>query len=676
MLQKRIKLPSKKIISSNNPQQSKKKDFKKIPKNDSFKKNPILNPNLIINEIENNNQKNSTITTDSNATIDTMKRLYIYQKNLSKQKNIMLKKTSKKNISRVISHENINSQNKPKRFSTIECKDINDDIDDMKYATLNNINNINNLNTNRNTNINMNYYFQERDKMDKNNNNRNFMIYSDKNIFERGNNNNLNLGNNRNFNYINNINNYFYTQNLGTPMGNNNYNLNNNFNYDKKVKNVIIKRREVINIEDILLLEEKFFDVHVSISTKSNISNECFEFINFYNQSSLYNKLETYFKEYQAKNIVHCSIILTIFDIILIYHISFNILFFNNFSNLLSAIIKMNHQSYLLICNYISNKVSSSEKDNIWVKKLRNMLNNNIHHLDLKNNKDFETFIIKKNLNNSDLSIPLIEINYYIYSTQKLITIILKNLPNNDEMKSILIDIYNNLFDISPTDLNDFFIKKIFRILNKNASIGILPDISLLNNIFPKMKVPFLPYPQNNKKFTLVLDLDETLVSFKICPEKNKGLLRLRPGLIEFLEEMKKNYELIIFTSATSEYADPLLSAIEKNKKYFDYKLYRQHTIIYNNEIVKDISKIGRPLDKVIIVDNLVQNFRLQKENGIMIKAFWGEDNYDTALIELKDILNKIAHEFSDVRVGLQKYKDDILCKVSSSVSKNDNYKI
>ena len=535
MLQKRIKLPSKKIISSNNPQQSKKKDFKKIPKNDSFKKNPILNPNLIINEIENNNQKNSTITTDSNATIDTMKRLYIYQKNLSKQKNIMLKKTSKKNISRVISHENINSQNKPKRFSTIECKDINDDIDDMKYATLNNINNINNLNTNRNTNINMNYYFQERDKMDKNNN-RNFMIYSDKNIFERGNNNNLKLGNNRNFNYINNINNYFYTQNLGTPMGNNNYNLSNNFNYDKKVKNVIIKRREVINIEDILLLEEKFFDVHVSISTKSNISNECFEFINFYNQSSLYNKLETYFKEYQAKNIVHCSIILTIFDIILIYHISFNILFFNNFSNLLSAIIKMNHQSYLLICNYISNKVSSSEKDNIWVKKLRNMLNNNIHHLDLKNNKDFETFIIKKNLNNSDLSIPLIEINYYIYSTQKLITIILKNLPNNDEMKSILIDIYNNLFDISPTDLNDFFIKKIFRILNKNASIGILPDISLLNNIFPKMKVPFLPYPQNNKKFTLVLDLDETLVSFKICPEKNKGLLRLRPGLIEFLE--------------------------------------------------------------------------------------------------------------------------------------------
>ena len=673
MLQKRIKLPSKKIITSNNNdnQQSKKKELQKIPKTESARKNPILNPNLILNEIENNNQKNTTIATESNTTADTMKKIYIYQKNLSKQKNTLNKKNSKRTIMRVISHENINTKNKSKRFNTIEKKEIPDDLNDVKYGTLNNINNANKINTNRNTNINSNYYFEEKDKIDKTNS-RNFMIFSDKNIFERGN--NINFGNNRNFNYINNINNYFYTQNLGTPMNNPIIN-NNNFNYDKKVKNVIIKRKEVINIEDILLLEEKFFDVHISISTKTNISNECFEFINCYNQSSLYNKLETYFKEYQSKYIVHCSIILTLFNLILIYHISFNIPFFNNYSNLLSAIIKMSHQSYLLICNYISNKVSSSEQDNIWVKKLRAMLSNNINHLDIKTNKEFEMFIIKKNLNNSDLSIPLIEINYYIYSTQKLLTIILKNLPNNDEMKSLFIDIYNNLFEISSTDLNNFFNKKIFRILNKNASIGILPDISFYNNSFQKMKVPFLPYP-TNKKFTLVLDLDETLVSFKICPEKNKGLLRLRPGLIDFLEEMKNNYELIIFTSATNEYADPLLSAIEKDQKYFDYKLYRQHTIIYNNEIVKDISKIGRPLDKIIIVDNLVQNFRLQRENGIMIKAFWGEDNYDTALIELKNILNKIANEFDDVRIGIQKYKDDILSKVSSSVSKNDNYKI
>ena len=661
MLQKRIKLPSKKKITSNQ-KNSEKNLIKIIPKAESAKKSANINKNLNPNELDINNiNKNSTITTESNTYEDKMKRIFIYHKNLGKQKNTLNQKTSKKNITHVISHDNLNSKKKSNRYNTIECKDVNNELNDMKYETLNEINK---LNTNRNNNL---YNI---------NNSRNFMILSDKNIFERMNsNNNQNIGNNRNFNYINNINNYFYTQNFAPPLDEGGGHT--NLNYDKKVKNVIIKRKEVINIEDILLFEEKFYEVNKAINIKSNISNECFEFINFYNQSSLCDKLETYFKDYQSKLIVHCSIMLTIFDIILIYHISFNLFFFENNCNILSTLVKMNHQSYLLICNYISNKVSSSEKENNWVKKLRNMLDNNINHLNIKNNKDFEMFILKKNLNNSDLSIPLIEISFYIYCTQKLLTLLLKNLPNSDDAKSIFIDIYNNLSEISSNDLNNFFNKKIFRILNKNASIGILSDISFFTNTLPKMKVPFLPFPQDvKKKFTLVLDLDETLISFKTCPEQNKGLLRLRPGLFEFLEEMKKNYELIVFTSATNEYADPLLAAIEKDKKIFDYKLYRQHTLIYNNEIVKDISKIGRPLNKIIIVDNLVQNFRLQKENGIMIKAFWGEDAYDNALFELKEILNKIANEFDDVRLGIKKYKDDILSKVSSCVSKINNYKI
>ena len=69
----------------------------------------------------------------------------------------------------------------------------------------------------------------------------------------------------------------------------------------------------------------------------------------------------------------------------------------------------------------------------------------------------------------------------------------------------------------------------------------------------------------------------------------------------------------------------------------------------------------------MIIVDNLPQNFRLQKENGIMIKAFWGEDIYDNALSELKKILILIANKFDDVREGIAYYKDDILSKVSSN---------
>ena len=57
-----------------------------------------------------------------------------------------------------------------------------------------------------------------------------------------------------------------------------------------------------------------------------------------------------------------------------------------------------------------------------------------------------------------------------------------------------------------------------------------------------------------------------------------------------------------------------------------------------------------------------------------MIKPFWGEDMYDTALYELGIILNKIANEFYDTRKGIINYKNDILIKVSSCFSRTEKF--
>jgi CTD small phosphatase-like protein 2 len=70
----------------------------------------------------------------------------------------------------------------------------------------------------------------------------------------------------------------------------------------------------------------------------------------------------------------------------------------------------------------------------------------------------------------------------------------------------------------------------------------------------------------------------------------------------------------------------------------------------------------------VIIIDNMPQNFKLQKENGIFIHTFWGEDPNDSALKDLMQILEKIAQEKGDLRILLQKYKDEIVKKVSSNL--------
>lgn len=113
------------------------------------------------------------------------------------------------------------------------------------------------------------------------------------------------------------------------------------------------------------------------------------------------------------------------------------------------------------------------------------------------------------------------------------------------------------------------------------------------------------------------------------------------------------------------------MDAIEGTKNYFSYVFYREHTVIEDNDYVKDISRIGRDLSKVVIVDNMPQNFRLQKENGILIKTFYGEDQNDKALLELIPILSEMAIiPGKDIREKLALFKDEILKKVSSNLSR------
>ncbi len=44
-------------------------------------------------------------------------------------------------------------------------------------------------------------------------------------------------------------------------------------------------------------------------------------------------------------------------------------------------------------------------------------------------------------------------------------------------------------------------------------------------------------------------------------------------------------------------------------------------------------------MSKIIIVDNVAENFQLQPDNGIFIRS-WFEDMEDTALQELAPLLN------------------------------------
>ena len=204
---------------------------------------------------------------------------------------------------------------------------------------------------------------------------------------------------------------------------------------------------------------------------------------------------------------------------------------------------------------------------------------------------------------------------------------------------------------------------------------------SILGSTFLKEKknfaTPSIPYVprRSGKKYTLILDLDETLIHFKVNKNfSDEGVLKLRPGVGTFLEIIKEYYEIILFTEASEAYTELIMEAFNKNE-FFEYKLYRQHTIIIGEDFVKDLQRIGRPLDSIIIVDNFAQNFRMQKNNGILIKPFYGEDQNDQALIDLIPILINIAKDNIDTRNGLVKYRDEIVTKITSNLFRRNNDK-
>ena len=68
---------------------------------------------------------------------------------------------------------------------------------------------------------------------------------------------------------------------------------------------------------------------------------------------------------------------------------------------------------------------------------------------------------------------------------------------------------------------------------------------------------------------------------------------------------------------------------------------------------------IGRPMDSVLILDNLPRNFMLQPENGIYIKSFEGQKN-DQCLKKLipifKAVLQIPCNDVREILVELKKY--------------------
>ena len=461
-------------------------------------------------------------------------------------------------------------------------------------------------------------------------------------------------------------------------------------NNENKINNIIIEKENQIN----KTIEENIIEIHfklweIMINTELHSENK----LALGNQiKKILNLMET---DFIPNNLNNNKIILDIFNhtqlnfvynkiikifFILITYIKFLLLDFN-FETTIKANIKrlvslVNENFLLILANQVFVKDVLTENNSC--SKLKKEFIDSYTKI-VKQKK------IKKNFKD--------QINIFCTNINKNLEIVIstiKQFSNNffkigyfNPIHNIFLDVFRLIDTYKVQDISSIIINNVLYFILKSSQndkknyapklVSFTPGTNPLAALgFINVPSPFLkklPPEIETSTYTLVLDLDETLVHFFYTP--SGGTFLIRPFCVQFLEEMAKIFEIVIFTAALKDYADSILDILDPNKILINYRLYRHHTSLSGITFCKDLSKIGRDLSRTLIIDNLADNFKLQPNNGIPIWT-WIDDMKDTQLNDLGKILKiLIEKKPGDLRPIIKRFKEDINKKMRNNMNIN-----
>ena len=441
-----------------------------------------------------------------------------------------------------------------------------------------------------------------------------------------------------------------------------------------------------INLEILYVLQEKLKVIMENLKKSKKCDKASFEYINYYYNHNFPQEIMNLIKSSYNQNIIIKCLKIGMLCNFLLYDISFEEEI-KNIEIVLKSIFNLLYKNFLITISFVISKYKNRNNNIIII--LNKIVKDNLQNDDLYEaykNLDESKYIkiIENNFNKIEDYYNMIVENIYIKNIDENNKIIFNDCINNINpkiMSKYKLDIViSNFFIEANKKLSDYTIETL-----KNFFYSIITTKkTFYKNIKQKVKsnsinnnqIHYLLPKICDHKYTLILDLDETLIysqinfNYKINNIKNnnnkiilpKTSLILRPGLHEFLHDMKLLYELIIFSSGTSEYVDPIIKTIEKDEKYFDYILYRDNMYVdEKGDMIKNLNLIGRNLNSIIIIDDISKNFKYHKENGICIRPFCGNINTDNKTLKtLNNVLQKIrfdADETKDIRISLNKFK-------------------
>ena len=278
--------------------------------------------------------------------------------------------------------------------------------------------------------------------------------------------------------------------------------------------------------------------------------------------------------------------------------------------------ISPNNNNNNINSKYLVTEVSDKKKkkinDNYSLlnrKKLKNSVNNSLN----KEKKKTPDIIKRNYANQNSLNI--------CHSIKKK-----KNINDSIKIKSLVLDLDETLIFTSFQPLI-------------NSDICLEIDLSIEEQNNSKAK--------NNKIYSL-----------RKVPKISKTIyLSKRPYLELFLSELYPFYEICVFSASSEKYASPIIDIID-TKKVITKKFFREDCLHLNNSetfsYIKDLEIIDKNYNDIVIIDDNVSSFVLQKENGIPIKS-WRGDKEDIELLKLIPILKNLSG-FYDVRTEINQF--------------------
>ena len=278
-----------------------------------------------------------------------------------------------------------------------------------------------------------------------------------------------------------------------------------------------------------------------------------------------------------------------------------------------------------------------------------------ILYLNLNSDNDFQ---IKKNsyLN----AIIYSSENYLIFLNYikdfKLSEINSKNFKNQNR---IIHSILNLIYNQTPSKKQ---ISEFIQATKENSNNSIINIIELLKNnhnlkeILIKVHKEILilrPFNSNRFKYTLIINLDENIVHY--VEEEEKSYVKVRFNTDNFLKNLSKFYEIIFFTSLNKDYADIIIDNIDTEKKYVNFRLYREDTINFN---FKNFNKLGRKVETSIIINNYSES--PVNENELRINIFDGSEE-DKELVYLEQyLIELVKFDENDIREFIPQIQEKI----------------